>query len=130
MRNSRDDFTFVPDVHTFERNENILIAWIPPDIAEKQHLLRALATQLQFPPYFGWNWDALYHLLSDFSWLKTRHIAIVHHDVPLRLEGRGARTYLELLSDAVDVWKTNEGHKLLAVFPTMCRESIQTLLQE
>lgn len=130
MRNGSDDFTFVPDVHTFERNENILIAWIPSDIAEKQQLLRALAEQLQFPSYFGWNWDALYDLLCDFSWIQTHGIAIVHQDVPLQFEGKERKTYLELLSDAVDGWKTVEKHELLAIFPITCRGTIQTILQE
>ena len=34
------------------------------EIADKQELHRVLAEQLEFPPYYGGNLDALYDLLS------------------------------------------------------------------
>jgi RNAse (barnase) inhibitor barstar len=130
MKNRSDSFIFVPEIHAFESKEDAFLAWIPPDIAEKQRLLRTLAMQLQFPSYFGWNWDALYDLLCDFSWIPTRRIAIIHQDVPLRFERKEGKIYLKLLADAIDGWKTDEEHELLSVFPITCRELIQTLLQE
>lgn len=130
MRDGIASFTFVPDIDTFDVNADTLMVRIPPDIAEKHQLLRTFAEQMKFPSYFGWNWDALYDLLCDLSWIQTRHIAIIHHDLPLRFERKEVRIYLEILRDAIDSWKTDTRHEFLAVFSTAYRKSMKEILQE
>jgi hypothetical protein len=39
--------------------------------AEKQPLLKNIAVALEFPDWFGGNWDALEDCLSDLSWHKA-----------------------------------------------------------
>lgn len=67
--------------HTFVAN-------IPASVRSKQKLLRILADQLQFPAYFGNNWDALEECLRDLSWLPAGNIEIHHRDIPLPLAVR------------------------------------------
>jgi RNAse (barnase) inhibitor barstar len=44
---------------------------------EKDELLRAIATALEFPDWFGQNWDALEDCLSDLSWRKAAGHALL-----------------------------------------------------
>ncbi|MBX3062380.1 MAG: barstar family protein [Anaerolineae bacterium] len=42
------------------------------DVRNKREVLHLLATRLQFPAYFGANWDALADMLGDLSWLPAQ----------------------------------------------------------
>lgn len=42
------------------------------DVRNKRELLHVLAKSLQFPNYFGANWDALADMLGDLSWLPAQ----------------------------------------------------------
>lgn len=43
-------------------------------------LLDALAQAMQFPEYFGRNWDALDECLRDMSWLPAKGYVLFLHD--------------------------------------------------
>jgi RNAse (barnase) inhibitor barstar len=106
------------------------MVWIPPNVDKRQELFRRFQVQLAFPNYFGWNWDALYDLLCDFSWIHEKYITIIHSDLPMQLEKEDARTYLEILRDAVGSWKTSKEHELVVLFPMGLYGRIRTLLQK
>lgn len=53
------------------------IIFIKEYIADKEDLFIKLAESLEFPDYFGYNWDAVLDLLSDFSWFDENEIIIV-----------------------------------------------------
>ena len=38
------------------------------EVSDKAGFLTAVASALEFSPYFGMNWDALYDCLTDMSW--------------------------------------------------------------
>jgi RNAse (barnase) inhibitor barstar len=46
-------------------------------INNKDHLFDVLSRNLNFPSYFGGNWDAVADLLCDFSWYDEEIIFIV-----------------------------------------------------
>jgi hypothetical protein len=57
-------------------------------VESKGDLLSALARAMEFPSYFGMNWDALDECLRDLSW-------------------RPAKGYILLLRDAEQLWRRN-----------------------
>jgi RNAse (barnase) inhibitor barstar len=57
-------------------------------IESERDLLSALARAMEFPSYFGMNWDALDECLRDLSW-------------------RPAKGYVLVLRDAEQLWRRN-----------------------
>ncbi len=70
------------------------IVQVPPNIAGWQELFDILAQNLDFLDYFGRNWDTLYDLLCDLSWIQQRQIVMIHNDLPVLLGEKDVRKYL------------------------------------
>ncbi|MCC5085535.1 barstar family protein [Xanthomonas campestris] len=75
--------------------------------ADKRTLLMRLAIQLDFPPGFGRNWDALSDALRDLSWLSAPR------GYALLLDGADALathapadrdSLLDILDEAANAW--------------------------
>lgn len=130
MKRGLSSLTFALHPNEFGNNTVDCIAQIPPNIADRQELLSILAKELNFPDYFGRNWDALDEVLRDFSWVKCKRIVIVHHNIPFQLGEGDLRTYLDILMSCVEDWKPGETHELVVVFPLACREAIQSILNK
>ena len=124
-----------------DRNEDALVACVPVDIKDSSALLDSLARQLQFPGYFGYNWDALWDCIRDFHWTTIRKIVIIHEGLPAGLTEEEVQIYLDILNDAVAEWRS-EGqrrwsrylgaphfHELEVIFPVECRAEIERILQ-
>jgi RNAse (barnase) inhibitor barstar len=90
------------------------VVWMELDSREAQNkaqFLAACARDLQFPGWFGGNWDALADCLQDFSWRPAPG-----HVVLWRGASRFARAApddfaqaLEIFRDAAIYWKTGGG---------------------
>ena len=71
--------------------------------ADKQRLLGALAAALDFPDWFGGNWDALEDCLTDLSWIPSAGYLIL-------LEGCGGLpsddfgVLRDVLASAAEFW--------------------------
>lgn len=50
-------------------------------IKTEEDLFAAVATALQFPAYFGRNWDALDECLRDMTWLPSKGYVLIVRDV-------------------------------------------------
>lgn len=107
-------FEFVDDAAGFDAPGATLAARVPAGVRSKRELLSLLARQLQFPGYFGQNWDALFDCLGEL----IGPIAILHEGLPLRTAAQ-RRAYLEVLRDSPSV---------RAVFPSTCRQQVISLL--
>jgi hypothetical protein len=46
------------------------------EVGGKQDLFDRAATGLQFPSYFGENWDAFRDLVQDFEWIPTERVMV------------------------------------------------------
>lgn len=80
--------------------------------ADKEALLRNIATALGFPAWFGGNWDALEDCLSDLSWRDAAGHVLVFD---------GARTgddfgvLVDILRSSAEYW-AGRGKPFFAVF--------------
>lgn len=100
-----------------------LVSRIPAGITTRQALFDALRREVNFPEYFGANWDALADCLRDLGWIEQRRVVLVHDDLPALDEG-ALTTYLEVLSECVRDWKPGEQHELIVVFPARARDTV------
>ncbi|KRG65997.1 barnase inhibitor [Stenotrophomonas humi] len=73
---------------------------------DKRTLLMRIGTQLDFPPGWGRNWDALSDALRDLSWLPANGYALLFNDADdLRQRSSGDfDTLLDILSEATARW--------------------------
>ena len=90
-------------------------------------LFSEFARAMEFPKYFGHNWDALEECLADLEWLPARGYVLIFTDAEQVLpdDEEDYATFLEVLSDAGEAWGSgNAGmgeqrptpfHALLAV---------------
>ena len=99
-----------------------LLVRIPAGLSSKQKLFAVLADKLQFPSYFGWNWDACDECLRDLSWLPAGHsIVIVHEDLPFGVGGQNRQIYRDVLQSALDHWTADRSRSLQIIWPESLR---------
>ena len=110
-------------------NINDFIVNINIGVISKNELLNELFITLNFPDYFGFNWDALDECLRDFEWIKEHKIIIVHEDLP-KIGCVSLKQYLSVLNHAIEDWKEGEEHKLEVYFPIEVKEQVEKLLYE
>lgn len=75
-------------------------------VTTKNELLDAFATALDFPSYFGRNWDALNDCLTDLSWLDARgwQLNVSGSAAFERNHPKSFATLREVLANAADYW--------------------------
>ncbi len=80
-------------------------------IQSESALLDALAEAMDFPSYFGHNWDALLDLTRDFSWNKAKGyvLALSNADSLLPLANNGFSVLLGVLEATVREWRDERG---------------------
>jgi RNAse (barnase) inhibitor barstar len=80
------------------------------DVYDEAELLAALAEALEFPDWFGRNWDALADCLMDLTWLDAPGFVIVLKDCDSLMEHNpdDFATALEVFADAAAYWHETE----------------------
>ena len=74
--------------------------------------LQAVAVALEFPDWFGKNWDALEDCLSDLSWREAEgHVLVFEHAAA----GDELGILTDVLAASADSWKAR-GKPFFAVF--------------
>ena len=120
-----NNFTYSDKFHT--PSSDIFYVVINSNIKNKEELFNSLSKTLNFPDYFGENWDAFEELLNDLSWIKEEKVMIAHSDVP-NLSKEDLNAYLGILNDAIKSWKNDSVHELSVVFPENCESVVGNLL--
>ncbi len=79
-------------------------------IANKTELLRQTAAAMNFPDYFGQNWDALEDCLTDLDWLAARQYVLLFTQPEnfARTAATDWQTLLEILQDVVAFWRETD----------------------
>jgi len=72
-------------------------------LADKEALLAALGWALEFPAYYGANWDALEECLMDMSW-RPGPIAL-HLEHADALDPELLHMLMDIFTDAADTWR-------------------------
>ena len=97
---------------------NLLMAWTPAhpqwDVlcvrgtksSDEAHFFDELGAALQFPYYFGENWDAVWDCITDLNWLKGSSFLVVFDSAEYLLteSPRGFKLLLDELTDAHALW--------------------------
>jgi RNAse (barnase) inhibitor barstar len=98
---------------------NLMMAWTPAhaewDIlrvrgnksTDEARFFDELAAALQFPYYFGENWNAVWDCITDLSWLRGASFLLIFDSAQhlLSESDRGFRFFLKALNDAHDSWR-------------------------
>ena len=75
-------------------------------VRDKNAFLNALAKALQFPEYFGHNWDALYDCLLDLEPASGGTLLVLRDASGYaRAEPEEFAAAVDALADAADYWK-------------------------
>jgi RNAse (barnase) inhibitor barstar len=78
---------------------------------DKKNFLEEIARALQFPSWFGKNWDALTDCLTDLDWLSTTTgyvLVFENSDRFCSSSNQNFETAKSVLSAAAEYWKVEE----------------------
>ncbi|TCS61794.1 barstar family protein [Varunaivibrio sulfuroxidans] len=102
------------------------IATLPIGLVGQEQLLYALYEVLNFPGWFGFNWNALYDCLRDFSWIEKNKIILIHKEFP-KLSNKDMKIYLDILSNSINDWRSDDKHEFKVIFPVHTRNNIEAI---
>ncbi len=77
-------------------------------ITDKASFLRVAGTALQFPAYYGSNWDAFEECINDLEWLSAFGFLIIYDrpDIFKASDPDGWTTAEAILGEAVKNWQS------------------------
>jgi hypothetical protein len=101
---------------------------VPSDERDVIRFLGQLGCLLQFPNYYGQNWNALEDCLRDLAWIAEERVILCHRTLP-SLPEQELRVYLAVVLHSIEDWRPGEAHQLIAVFPELSRARVESLLQ-
>lgn len=72
-------------------------------------LMQEWSAALQFPYYFGHNWDAMNECLADLEWLPGKYyvFCLTHIEKVLPRQEKEFANYISVLNYAVREWKSS-----------------------
>lgn len=94
----------------------------------KEKLLRKYYDSLQFPGYFGFNWDALSDLLRDLSWLDAKRVVIKHTGDCEGFSELDLKVYIKILFQVVNDWCDDDEGEVVVCFPLHSKAKVECLL--
>ena len=90
------------------------LLWLRPKTIDKAHLLEALSQALNWPDYFGANWDAAWDCLSDPALMQAEARLGLHLATEALVDQDDLRSFLELIEEAAVLWQEQDA--LLQMF--------------
>jgi RNAse (barnase) inhibitor barstar len=100
-------------VRLMDTCETSSLHYLAVDIADahnRAQLFHRLAETLEFPDYFGNNWDALYDVLCDEAWFGDTGVVLhlKHTTAFERLAPNDWLALCETFKEAIDYWRSSD----------------------
>ena len=98
------------------KNKNVIRLIRGKNCQTKDGLLNEFSSALQFPYYFGKNWDAFDECITDLSWLKNNNFILFITNANLLLkcgDPKELETFLEILKTAANFWQKKGTFKVV-----------------
>lgn len=114
---------FYSEKEELNTEEYDLLVHVKSDINDKYEIFELFSSKLQFPSYFGKNWDAFYDCLCGLEG-PDKKILILHEDLPFRKSEEERELYIDLLLDVESSFSTDQNYKLDIAFPMIYKELI------
>jgi len=114
------------ELKTLDKKDSFL-AIIDEEILNVNMLFKTLDSKLNFPNYFGYNWNALFDLLRDFHWIKQKHIYLIHTKIP-SLKKQEFLEYIDILYETLKDWQRDDNEKLFVYFPKEEKKYLESIL--
>ena len=75
----------------------------------KESLFKEFTSVLEFPNYFGHNWDAFDECINDMSWLPANNYVLVisNFDKLLSESPEDLHIFLDIIKDTIFQWNKN-----------------------
>jgi len=70
------------------------------ECSDKENLFNTFGEELQFPDYFGHNWDAFEEVINDLPFTEDFRILITHYDELLKDLPEEKETLKSILKEA------------------------------
>ncbi|KAL9646869.1 hypothetical protein ABK040_013729 [Willaertia magna] len=128
-----DLFHFTNNISEYSNNVNTTtnhIISFSSNLNTKINLLKEYQIKLNFPTFFGKNWDALYDFLRNLSGVclePKKDIVVIFRDLPLIQNEKDCKIHLEILADSL-IENVNGEFVMKVVFPESCKGRIESLL--
>lgn len=93
------------------RDQRLVVAWVDMErLATHKGFLAETGRVLNFPDYYGQNWDAFEECIRDLSWLPARGYLLVlaGYDRLARSDPENRAIGSEVLEEAVNTWSRTE----------------------
>jgi RNAse (barnase) inhibitor barstar len=86
-------------------------------IKTPQDLMNKIASALNFPSYFGGNWDAFLDMISDLTWNPASGYVVLWKSAEalLQLPGEQLAIFIRLCVAAVERWQSGEDEEGKAI---------------
>lgn len=99
IRSLRSSHKMLYFVNKFPENRcNARLVKVDEATIGKRHLFNRFNTDLSFPEWFGYNFDAFSDILSHLDyWIPEEEIRIIHDNMP-KLEEQDMNNYLDVLN--------------------------------
>ncbi|HDR4565347.1 MULTISPECIES: barstar family protein [Bacillus cereus group] len=83
-------------------------------------LFSEFSKKMNFPDYFGDNWNSFDECINDLSWLKSKQYLILINDTEKLLanDNENFEVLIEILSDTCMEWAEGREYGELITFPT------------
>jgi len=97
-------------------------------IGNISELVAAICAAGRYEGYCGDNWNALFDILRDLSWVPQKHIVLVHEE-DILLAPDELEAYFFVLGECVEWWKNSDQHTFCAILPDALQEKYADFLQ-